>query len=72
MKRVAFFGEEFLQGGIVFDDAVVNQGDPAGVVGVRVGIDFGGSAVGRPAGVGHASLGRGQRLAVGSGRFPAR
>ena len=57
-KTMALFGQELLEGGVVFDDAVVHQRDAAGVVGMRVGVDFGGGAVGGPAGVGHADVAR--------------
>jgi len=50
------FGEEFValgdEGGleleIVFDDAVVDHDESSGAVAVRVGVFFGGAAVGRP------------------------
>src|SRR5207237_8404600 len=63
-ERVPLLGEELLQRRVIFDDAVVNQRDAAGVVGVRVGVDLGRRAVGGPAGVGHADVGVRQALAV--------
>ena len=51
------------QVGEVLDDAVVHDGDPAGRVGVRVGVAVVGRAVGGPAGVAHA--GRAGDRAVG-------
>ena len=47
--------------GEVLDDAVVDDGDLAGGVAVRVGVAVGGPAVGGPAGVAQAG-GAGQRL----------
>ena len=60
------------QGGGVVDDAVVHDRDPAGLVGVRVGVGVGGRAVRRPAGVadpGRAGEALGQR--VGQVAHPA-
>jgi hypothetical protein len=59
---MSLLAKEFLERGVIFDDAVVNQGDPPAVVRVRVGIALGRRAVGRPAGMGHADLCRRQRL----------
>ena len=72
-EGVALVGEELLEGGVVFDDAVVDQGDSAGVVGVGVGVDLGGRAVGGPAGVGHAdAASRGNACPLLQRRFPER
>ena len=68
-EGVAFFGEELLEGDVVFDDAVVDQGDLAGVVDMGMGVAFGGSAVGGPAGVGHADVGWGAVVGVVEGVF---
>ena len=43
-----------LEGEVVFDDAVVDDDEGAGAVAVGVGVFFGGSAVGGPAGVADA------------------
>src|SRR5690606_36658129 len=51
---VAQFLEFFAQLVVVFDDAVVDYGQPLGHMGVRV--VFGGFAVGGPAGVGYAQV----------------
>ena len=51
---VAFGDELVLQLEIIFDDAVVNDDDFAGAVAVRVGVFFGGAAVGGPARVADA------------------
>lgn len=48
---VPAFGQLLAQGGEVLDDAVVDDGDPARVVHVRVGVGVGGPAVGGPPGV---------------------
>ena len=50
------------QRGEVLDDAVVDDGDPAGGVEVRVGVAVVGRAVGGPAGVADAGVGLGQRV----------
>ena len=42
------------QGGVILDDAVVDDGDPAGAVHVRMGVELGRRAVRGPAGVGDA------------------
>jgi hypothetical protein len=47
----------------------VYQGDAAGVVGVGMGVGFGGRAMGGPAGVGHAEVGGGERGSVQKGFF---
>ena len=57
---MALFGEELFERDVVFDHAVVNQGDRARVVGVRMGIGLRRGAVGRPARVGHAEMGCGK------------
>jgi hypothetical protein len=44
----------FLEAVVIFDDAVVDDGDFAGLVEVRMGIFIGGRAVGGPAGVADA------------------
>ena len=46
--------EKGLQLGVVFDDAVVDHGDPSAAAHLGVGVDVTGSAVGGPAGVPHA------------------
>ena len=54
----------------VLDDPVVDDGDPAGVVQVRVGVAVGGRAVGRPARVTHPHAwpaGAGARRAASPG-----
>jgi hypothetical protein len=56
--------EALPEGRVVFDDAVVDHDEFPGAVVVRVRVDFGRRAVGRPAGVRYADLGRGD-LAVG-------
>ena len=48
--------EAFPQIGVVFDDAVVDDGELAFFVGMRVGIAFAGDAVRGPAGVGDAGV----------------
>jgi hypothetical protein len=60
----AVFEQLLLQRGEVLDDAVVDQGDPAGVVEVRMGVAVGGAAVRRPAGVPDAGLAVGHRMRV--------
>ena len=58
------------QGGEVLDDAVVDDGDLAGGVAVRVRVAVGGTAVGRPAGVPQAGgAGQGPRRHLGE-RLP--
>src|SRR5262249_40625595 len=54
-----------LQGGVVLDDAVVDNGDQAVAFagGVRVGVGVGGGAVGGPAGVRDADRAGGGRVA---------
>ena len=54
-EGVALLGQELLERGVVFDDAVVDQRDPAGVVAVRVGVDFGRRRA-SPSDVRHADL----------------
>ena len=46
--------EKGLQLGVVFDDAVVDHGDPSAAAHLGVGVDVAGSAVGGPARVPHA------------------
>ncbi len=53
-ELVALGGELFLEGEVVFDDAVVDDDEGAGAVAVGVGVLFGGAAVGGPAGVADA------------------
>ena len=53
-ELVALGGELFLEGEVVFDDAVVNDDEGAGAVAVRVRVLFGGASVGGPAGVADA------------------
>ena len=62
-EDVALGGQVAAQALIVFDDAVVDDGDRTGDV--RVGVAFAGHAVGGPAGVGDA----GDRPGVGRGGF---
>lgn len=57
-------GQELLpQGAVIFDDAVMDQGQAAGAVGVGVGVRVAGDAVGGPAGVADADV-------AGQGLFP--
>ena len=56
-EYIALCGEFAAQGFVVFDNAVVHDGNAAGDV--RVGIALGGHAVRRPAGVGNAGNGAG-------------
>ncbi len=51
----------------VLDDAVVHDGDLAGLVEVRVGVEVVGRTVGGPAGVADAGVGDGQRVAAEHG-----
>lgn len=60
---VAALGEFGAQGGEVLDDAVVDDGDPARVVQVRVRVGVRGTAVGGPAGA-RGRRGRPQRALV--------
>ncbi len=53
-ELVALRGEFALEVEIVFDDAVVDDDDAAGAVAMRMGVFFGGAAVGCPAGVADA------------------
>lgn len=50
-EPVAFGGELFLEGEVVFNDAVVDDDEGASAVAVRVGVFLGGAAVGGPSGV---------------------
>ncbi len=68
-EGMSLFGEELLEGDVVFDHAVVNQGDQPAVIGVRMGIDLRGGAVRSPARVGHAQVGLGKGLAMAQGVF---
>ena len=52
LEGVAVGEEIVLEGLVVLDDAVVDEGDGAGLVLVRVGVGVGGTAVGRPSRVG--------------------
>jgi hypothetical protein len=52
LEGVPAFGEEFLEGGVVLDDPVVDQGDAGPLVLMGVGVGLGDPAVRRPAGVG--------------------
>ena len=54
MEMMAFALKPGADGAVVFDDPVVDQRDPARLVKMRVGIDFGRRTVGGPAGVGDA------------------
>ena len=51
---MAGFGEFALEGEIVFDDAVVYDDEGSGAIAVGVGVLFGGTTVGGPAGVADA------------------
>ena len=51
MKGVAFAGELLAQGGVVFNHAIVAEHELAALVGVRVRVLIGHTAVGGPAGV---------------------
>src|SRR5690606_37565651 len=53
-EGVAEFGQPFAQGAVVFNDAVVDDGQPLGEV--WVGVTLGGFAMGGPAGVGDAQV----------------
>ena len=59
LERVARLDQFGAQDLVVLDDAVVDQRQPAGLVGVRVGVLVDGAAVGGPAGVGNAHVARG-------------
>src|SRR5208282_4514471 len=61
-EDVALGLELLLEGGVVFDDAVMDDGDGAIAAYVRVGIGVGGAAVGRPARVADAVAARGRLL----------
>jgi len=54
LKGVAFAQEGFFQDGVVFYDAVVDQGQLPGLGVMGMGVDVAGFAVGGPAGVGDA------------------
>ena len=60
-ERVALGPEPLLERPVVLDDAVVDEGDRAAAVGVRVGVVLARPAVGRPAGVPDAA-GAGERM----------
>ena len=51
LEDVAAVEQRLLDGRSVLDDAVVDQGDPSRLVGVRMGIDGGWSTMGGPTGV---------------------
>jgi hypothetical protein len=53
-ENVPFILQLFLQGQVIFDNAVVDDDDVAGAVAVGVGVFFGWAAVGRPTGVSDA------------------
>ncbi|OPZ97751.1 MAG: hypothetical protein BWY71_01506 [Planctomycetes bacterium ADurb.Bin412] len=53
-EDAAFFNEPFFESGEIFDDAVMNDGNFAGVVAVRMSIFGGRPAVRGPAGMGNA------------------
>ena len=53
-EAVALGDELLLESQVVFDDAVVHDDERARAVAVRVGVFFGGAAVGGPAGVADA------------------
>jgi len=50
-KGAALFEKPFLEGGIVFNDAVMDDGDFSGVIEMGVGVDLIGAAMSSPAGV---------------------
>ena len=60
LERVALGEEEFLYRSIIFDDAVVEQGDFLVAPDVRVGVGVADAAMGRPAGMADAA-GAGER-----------
>ena len=60
VERVAAPGELGTEGGVVFDDAVVDDDDVVAAAGVGVGVGVAGGAVGGPAGVTDARVGGGQ------------
>lgn len=60
LERVAPGEEEFLHRSIIFDDAVVDQGDFVVAADVRVGVGVADAAMGRPAGMADAA-GAGER-----------
>ena len=70
VEVVAFSFEPGAEGTVVFDDAVMDERDVAGLVEMRVGVDLGWRAVGGPAGVGDAGGGAleklGRPLSVGA------
>ena len=55
-EPVAVALEQLPEVGVILDDAVVDDGDRARAVAMRMGVLVGGFAVGRPAGVGHTQL----------------
>jgi hypothetical protein len=55
LKGVAFAQEGFFQDGVVFYDAVVDQGQLPGLGVMGMGVDVAGFAVGGPAGVGYTN-----------------
>ena len=69
-EGVAGFEELFLEAVVILDDAVVDDGDFAGLVQVRVGIFVGGRAVGGPAGVADAELAGGGLVLEADGPGP--
>ena len=62
VEVMAFPFEPGAERAVVFDDAVVDERDVAGLVEMRVGVDLGRRAVGGPAGVGNASGGALEKL----------
>ena len=59
-EEVVAGGEELgFEVGVVFDGAVVDEGEETGLVEVRVGVGVGGFAVGGPASVADAEVGGG-------------
>ena len=57
--------QKLLQLGVVFDDPVVDHGDPPGLAHLGVGVHVVGRAVGSPAGMSHAHGAGDQRASVG-------
>ena len=69
-EMMAIVFEPRAQGTVVFDDAVVDERDVAGLVEVRVGVRLRRRAVGGPAGVGDASARPLEKLRVPIGARP--
>ena len=65
VEMMALALEPGAEGAVVFDDAVVDERDVAGLVEMRVGVDLGRRAVGGPAGVGDAGGGALEKRSAG-------